>query len=79
MTANLDKVHHITTIARVTANLNQEDDWLRDVTNEMEIEDSAHRGLWRRGRWHLGVQRLRYREPDRARPDVQRSLTWLKR
>ncbi|MCK1422593.1 hypothetical protein IVB12_23045 [Bradyrhizobium sp. 179] len=34
-----DKVHHITTIARVAADLDQDDDWLRDVANKMAIED----------------------------------------
>ncbi|MCK1626740.1 hypothetical protein IVA98_27010 [Bradyrhizobium sp. 160] len=34
-----DKVHHITTIARVAADLDQDDNWLRDVANKMAIED----------------------------------------
>lgn len=34
-----DKVHHITTIARVAADLDQDDDWLRVVANKMAIED----------------------------------------
>ncbi|MGY0576076.1 hypothetical protein ACTGJ9_037865 [Bradyrhizobium sp. RDM12] len=45
MTTHLDKVHPITTIARVTADLDQEDDWLRDVPNEMEIEDGSSRPM----------------------------------
>ncbi|UFW88350.1 hypothetical protein BjapCC829_07220 [Bradyrhizobium barranii] len=45
MTTRLDKVHHITTIALVTADLDQEDDWLRDVPNEMEIEDGSSRSM----------------------------------
>ncbi|MET4607683.1 hypothetical protein ABIB90_007187 [Bradyrhizobium sp. JR4.1] len=45
MTANLDNVHDVTNIARVTADLHHEDDWLRDVTNEMEMEDGSSRPL----------------------------------
>ncbi|MGM4954285.1 hypothetical protein ACT4MK_02795 [Bradyrhizobium barranii] len=47
MTTHLDKVHHITTIALVIADLDQEDDWLRDVPNEMEIEDGSSRSMVR--------------------------------
>jgi len=34
-----DKVHHITTIARVAADLDQDDDWPRGVANKTAIED----------------------------------------
>lgn len=34
-----DKVHHITTIARVAADLGQDDDCPRDVANKTAIED----------------------------------------
>ncbi|WP_256469077.1 hypothetical protein [Bradyrhizobium sp. 191] len=34
-----DNVHHITAIARMAAELAQDDDWLRDVANKMAIED----------------------------------------
>ncbi|WP_256467791.1 MULTISPECIES: hypothetical protein [unclassified Bradyrhizobium] len=33
-----DKVHH-TTIARVAADLDQDDHWLREAANKMAIED----------------------------------------
>ncbi|UPK28342.1 hypothetical protein [Bradyrhizobium sp. 195] len=34
-----DKVHHIATIARVAAGLDQDDNWLRDAPNKMAIGD----------------------------------------
>jgi hypothetical protein len=36
---HVNKVHHITTITRVAQDLGEDEDWLRDVANEMEIED----------------------------------------
>src|SRR3984893_17498221 len=33
------KVHHVTTITRVAQDLGEDEDWLWDVANEMEIED----------------------------------------
>ena len=39
MTMHLSKVHHVTTITRVAEDLGEDEDWLRDVANEMEIED----------------------------------------
>lgn len=69
MTTHVNKVHHVTTITQVAKDLG-EDDWLRDVANEMEIEDGL---IWVcRRRWRPGVHRLRHREPDRARPDAPR-------
>ena len=44
---HVNKVHHVTTITRVAENLGEDEDWLRDVANEMEIEDSVI--------WVLGV------------------------
>ena len=38
---HVNKVHHVTTIARVAENLGEDEDWLRDVANEMEIEDGV--------------------------------------
>jgi hypothetical protein len=35
------KVHHVTTITQVARDLAEDEDWLRDITNEMEIEDGA--------------------------------------
>ena len=46
MTTHVNKVHHVTTIAKVAEDLGEDEDWLRDVANEMEIEDGAHLGLW---------------------------------
>nr|WP_245315825.1 MULTISPECIES: hypothetical protein [Bradyrhizobium] len=43
MTTHVNKVHHVTTINRVAEDLGVDEDWLRDVANEMEIEDSAIR------------------------------------
>jgi hypothetical protein len=38
---HVNKVHHVTTITRVAADLGEDEDWLRDVSNEMEIEDGV--------------------------------------
>ena len=35
----LNKVHHVTTIARVATELGEDEDWLWDVANEMDQED----------------------------------------
>ena len=37
--APTNKVHHVTTIARVAAVLGEDEDWLWDVANEMDQED----------------------------------------
>ena len=37
----LAKVHHVTAIARVAEDLGEDEDWLRDVANEMGIEDGV--------------------------------------
>ena len=39
--APVNKVHHVTTIARVAADLGEDEDWLHDIANEMEIEDGV--------------------------------------
>ena len=72
MTMHVNKVHHVTTITQVAKDLGEDEDWLRDVANEMEIEDGV---IWVYGvgRWRPGVHRLRNRKPDRARPHVQRT------
>ena len=36
---HVNKVHHVTTIDRVAKDLGEDEDWLRDVANEIEIED----------------------------------------
>ena len=39
LTVQLNKVTRVTTIARVAAELGEDEDWLSDVANEMEPED----------------------------------------
>jgi hypothetical protein len=41
LTMNVNKVHHVTTINRIAEDLGAHDEWLRDITNEMEIEDGT--------------------------------------
>jgi hypothetical protein len=41
VTTHVNKVHHVTTITRVAEQLGEDEDWLRDVANEMEIEDGV--------------------------------------
>jgi len=38
---HVNKVHHVTTITRVAANLGEDEDWLCEVASEMEIEDGV--------------------------------------
>jgi hypothetical protein len=53
MTSHVNKVHHVTTITKVARDLGEDEDWLRDVANEMEIEDGA---IWVYGVGEDGVQ-----------------------
>jgi hypothetical protein len=39
--AQVNKVHHVHTIARVAAMLGEDEDWLWDVANEMDPEDGV--------------------------------------
>jgi hypothetical protein len=41
VTMHVNKVHHVTTITRVAQDLGEDEDWLADVANEMEIEDGV--------------------------------------
>jgi hypothetical protein len=41
MIMHVNKVHHVTTITRVAANLGEDEDWLCEVAREMEIEDGV--------------------------------------
>ena len=41
LTMHVNKVHHVTTISRVAKDLGEDEDWLSDVANEMEIEDGV--------------------------------------
>jgi hypothetical protein len=38
---HVNKVHHVITINRVARDLGEDEDWLADVANEMEIEDGV--------------------------------------
>ena len=38
---HVNKVHHVTTINRVAKDLGENEDWLSDVANEMDIEDGV--------------------------------------
>jgi hypothetical protein len=51
---HINKVHRVTTITRVAEQLGEDEDWLRDVANEMDTEDgliwsmaSEKTGSWR--------------------------------
>ena len=52
MTMHVNKVHHVTAITRVAEDLGEDEDWLRDVANEMEIEDGV---IWVYGIGEDGV------------------------
>ena len=41
MTTYVNKVHHVTTITQVAKDLGEDEDWLWDIANEMEIEDGV--------------------------------------
>ena len=49
---HVNKVHHVTTITRVAADLGEDEDWLREVASEMEIEDGV---IWVYGVGEDGV------------------------
>ena len=53
MTTHINKVHHVTAITKVAKDLGEDEDWLRDVANGMEIEDGA---IWVYGVGQDGVQ-----------------------
>ncbi len=38
---HVNKVHHVTTIHRVAADLGESVDWLHDVATEMDVEDGV--------------------------------------
>jgi hypothetical protein len=50
---HVNKVHHVTTITQLAKDLGEDEDWLRDVANEMEIEDGV---IWVYGVGQDGVQ-----------------------
>jgi hypothetical protein len=41
MTTRVNKVHHVITITQVAKHLGEDEDWLRNVAIELEIEDGA--------------------------------------
>ncbi|OIQ80108.1 hypothetical protein GALL_381450 [mine drainage metagenome] len=52
MTTHVNKVHHVTTIARVAEQLGEDENWLWDVASGMEIEDGV---IWVYGIGEDGV------------------------
>jgi hypothetical protein len=50
---HVNKVHHVTTITRVAETLGEDENWLSDVANEMDIEDGV---IWVYGVGEEGVQ-----------------------
>jgi hypothetical protein len=38
---HINKVHHVTTIDRVAKDLGEDESWLSDIANEMDIEDGV--------------------------------------
>jgi hypothetical protein len=49
---HVNKVHHVTTITRVAETLGEDEDWLHDVANEMDVEDGV---IWVYGIGEDGV------------------------
>ena len=49
---HVNKVHRVTTINRVAANLGEREDWLFDIANEMDVEDGL---IWVYGIGEDGV------------------------
>jgi hypothetical protein len=52
VTMHINKVDHVTTINRVADDLGEDEDWLRDVANEMDAEDGL---IWVYGVGEDGV------------------------
>jgi hypothetical protein len=48
----VNKVHHVTTINRVAKDLGEDEDWLSDVANEIDVEDGV---IWVYGIGDEGV------------------------
>lgn len=55
MTMHVNKVHHVTTITQVAKDLGEDEGWLTDLANEMEIEDGVIWVLWRWRRRRPGL------------------------
>ena len=63
---HVNKVHHVTTINRVAKDLGENEDWLSDVANEMDVEDGI---IWVYGIGDDGcdgLHRLRNRDSHRS-------------
>lgn len=41
LTMHVNKIHHVTTINRLAAELGEDEEWLSDVATELEIEDGV--------------------------------------
>jgi hypothetical protein len=41
LTVHVNKVHRVTTINRVAEEIGEDEDWLFDLANEMEVEDGC--------------------------------------
>ena len=52
-TIHENKVHHVKTITRIAEDLGEDEDWLRDVASEMEVEDGV---IWVDGAGKTGDQ-----------------------
>jgi hypothetical protein len=52
MTTHVNKVHHVTTVAKVAKDLGEDEDWLQDVASEMDIEDGV---IWVYGAGDDGI------------------------
>jgi hypothetical protein len=52
LTMHVNKVHHVTSINRVASDLGENEDWLSEVANEMDIEDGV---IWVYGVGEDGV------------------------
>ena len=53
MTTHVNKVHHVTTITQVAKELGEDENWLRDIAIEMEIEAGV---IWVYGVGEDGVK-----------------------
>ena len=53
MTMHVNKIRHVKTITRIAEDLGEDEDWLRDVASEMEVEDGV---IWVDGAEQDGVQ-----------------------
>jgi hypothetical protein len=53
MNMHVNKIHHVKTITRIAGDLGEDEDWLRDVASEMEVEDGV---IWVDGVTEGGVQ-----------------------